>query len=245
MHFDLAVIFFIIAIIYSSVGFGGGSSYIAVLSLYGIAFKEMRLIALICNIIVVTGGTIAFIRHGQIPWKKVWPLVVASVPLAFIGAKLKLHENTFFVLLGLSLIVAAILLWFKGPALRNEQTNAPLKQAAIGGGIGFLSGMVGIGGGIFLSPVLNLSGWGTSKQIAGTASVFILVNSIAGIAGQLSEPVVIDYQMLTLLSIAVLVGGLIGSNVGIVKFNLMMIRRVTAVVVFIAAVEILNKHLLH
>jgi uncharacterized membrane protein YfcA len=243
VYIELAVIFFLIAMIYSSVGFGGGSSYLAILTLFGIPFEEMRLVALVCNIIVVTGGMIAFMRHKQIQWKKVWPLVITSIPLAFFGAKLKLHEDTFFIILGVSLIIAAMLLWIKSPAVKSEQKVSYYKQPAIGGAVGFLSGLVGIGGGIFLSPILNLTAWGTAKQIAGTASVFILVNSLAGIAGQLSNAPSVNYQMLFILALAVLLGGQIGSNVGIVKFNLLVVRRVTALVVLVAGAEVLYKHL--
>src|SRR6185295_3980219 len=112
-HLEILVFFFVIAFIYASVGFGGGSSYLAVLALYALPFNEMRLIALICNIIVVTGGTIIFVKNKQVNWKKILPLALVSVPMAFWGATLKLNQDTFFVILGCSLIVAAILLWIK------------------------------------------------------------------------------------------------------------------------------------
>src|SRR5450432_1320553 len=112
-HLEILLFFFIIAFIYASVGFGGGSSYLAILALYEFPFKEMRLIALVCNIIVVTGGTIIFIRNGQVNWKKILPLALISVPLAFLGATVKLSQDTFFVILGFSLIIAAVLLWIK------------------------------------------------------------------------------------------------------------------------------------
>src|SRR5579862_4630644 len=112
-HLEILLFFFIIAFIYASVGFGGGSSYLAILALYALPFKEMRLIALICNIIVVTGGTIIFISHKQVNWKKILPLALVSVPMAFLGATIKLNQDTFFIILGFSLIVAAVLLWIK------------------------------------------------------------------------------------------------------------------------------------
>src|ERR1700712_1627765 len=104
-HFELLLFFFVIACIYASVGFGGGSSYLAILALYALPFKEMRLIALICNIIVVTGGTIIFIKNKQVNWKKILPLALISVPMAFLGATLKISQNTFFIILGCSLII--------------------------------------------------------------------------------------------------------------------------------------------
>ena len=191
-HYEIIFFFLIIAFVYASVGFGGGSSYLAILALYALPFKEIRLIALLCNIIVVTGGTIIFIRNKQTDWKKIIPVVLISVPLAFAGARLKISQDTFFIILGCSLLVAAILLWIKTKPTMAETVNPDgkyhyIQDGFLGGAIGFLSGMVGIGGGIFLSPLLNLLKWDTAKKIAATASVFILANSISGIAGQLSS----------------------------------------------------------
>src|ERR1019366_10660578 len=191
-HPEILLFFFMIAFIYASVGFGGGSSYLAILALYALPFKEMRLIALICNIIVVTGGTIIFIKNKQVNRKKILPLALISVPMAFLGARIKLSQDTFFIILGCSLIVAAVLLWIKTRNITLEDVNAVtkntyVKDGLLGGSIGLLSGMVGIGGGIFFSPFFNLLKWDTPKKIAATASVFILVNSIGGIAGQLTN----------------------------------------------------------
>jgi uncharacterized membrane protein YfcA len=248
-HLEILIFFFVIAFIYSSVGFGGGSSYLAILALYALPFKEMRLIALICNIIVVTGGTIIFIKNKQVTWKKILPLALASVPMAFLGATVQLSQDTFFVILGCTLIVAAVLLWIK--TRRNNAENiiptgkeSYIKDSLTGGAIGFLSGMVGIGGGIFLSPYLNLIKWDTAKRIAATASVFILVNSVAGIAGQLTNlPTDFNYKRIVLLCVAVFLGGQLGSRMGAIKFNPLVIRRVTAILVFVAGVEVLIKHL--
>ena len=247
-HWEVIFFFLVISFVYASVGFGGGSSYLAVLTFYSFPFYEMKLTALICNIIVVTGGTIIFIKHKQVNWKKVIPLVMASVPLAFLGARLKLSEHTFFIILGCCLVVAAILLWIQTGRIQEEEnranTNNYAVDASIGGGIGFLSGMVGIGGGIFLSPVLNLMKWDTPKKIAATASFFILVNSVSGIAGQLSvSPGDTNYTHIALLATAVLIGGQAGARMGIKKFDPLVIRRVTALVVFVAGIEVLHKHM--
>lgn len=245
-HPELLFFFAIVAFIYASVGFGGGSSYLAILVFYALPFKETRLIALVCNIIVVTGGTIVFIRHKQVDWRKIIPVVAAGVILAFLGARMKLSQDTFFVLLGFSLVIASILLWVKtktNAAIFKTKTSF-VRDAALGGSIGFLSGMVGIGGGIFLSPILNLLNWDQPKKIAATASVFILVNSISGIAGQLSQFTPnIDYTRVVLLGIAVLIGGQLGSRIGVIKFNQMVVKRTTAILVFAAGVEVLVKHL--
>ncbi len=247
-HWELLFFFVIIAFIYSSVGFGGGSSYLALLALYALPFKEMRLIALLCNVIVVTGGVYIYVKNEQVNWKKIIPFVVLSVPMAYLGAIVRISQDTFFVILGCSLVIAAVLLWIKtSPAavaeLKEPKKNAFLKNGALGGSIGFLSGMVGIGGGIFLSPVLNLMKWDMPKKIAATASVFILVNSLSGIAGQLTGlPEDINYTRIVLLCLAVLIGGQAGSRMS-VKFNPLIIRRMTAVLVFCAGVNVLFKHL--
>jgi uncharacterized membrane protein YfcA len=248
-HVEILLFFFLIAFTYASVGFGGGSSYLAILALYALPFKEMRLIALICNIIVVTGGTIIFIKNRQVNWKKILPLALVSVPMAFLGATLKISQDTFFVILGCSLIVASVLLWIKTKKgdVENIDTSGKenyIKDGIIGGAIGFLSGMVGIGGGIFLSPLLNLMKWDTAKKIAATASIFIFVNSVAGIAGQLSAfRDDFNYTRIILLCIAVFVGGQLGSRIGVIKFNPLVIRRLTAILVFAAGIEVLYKHL--
>lgn len=245
-HWELILFFAVIAFVYASVGFGGGSSYLAVLALYALPFHEIRLTALICNIIVVTGGTIIFIRSRQVNWRKILPLAIASIPMAYIGARLKISQNTFFIILGLSLLAAAVLLWVKTRrADFDDIDDKPsfIKDALLGGLIGFLSGMVGIGGGIFLSPLLNLMKWDTPKKIAATASVFILVNSVSGIAGQVSNLTPdIKYSRILILCVAVFIGGQIGSRMGAVKFNQLVVKRMTALLVFFAGCEVLVKH---
>ena len=247
-HWELLFFFLVIAFVYASVGFGGGSSYLAILALYAIPFKELRLIALLCNIIVVTGGIYIYVKNDQVNWKRALPLILISVPMAYIGAILPINQNTFFIILGCSLTVTAVLLWIKtNPATisdtKKSQTNEIFKNSMLGGTIGFLSGMVGIGGGIFLSPILNLMKWDVPKKVAATASLFILVNSISGVAGQLKNPPEhINYLQIVLLCLAVFVGGQIGSRMSI-KFNPLVIRRMTAALVFYAGAEVLFKHL--
>ncbi|MEY4904752.1 MAG: hypothetical protein RLZZ292_2567 [Bacteroidota bacterium] len=255
-HYELLLFFFAIAAIYASVGFGGGSSYIAVLALYGLGVKEVKLTALICNIIVVSGGLWLFVQHQQLNWRKSLPWVIASVPMTFLGATMKISEHVYFILLGCTLIIAGILLWLDNRAqdasiantIDNQQStnnNSTLFYSLLGGGsIGLLSGMVGLGGGVFLSPILNLRHWDTSKRIAATASLFIFANSIAGIAGQYStRPDTLNYMQILCLGGAVLFGGQLGSRWSIYQFNLLTIKRLTALLVLFAAGEILWKHL--
>jgi hypothetical protein len=239
----LAFLFAAIAFIYASVGFGGGSSYLALLAVAGLPYSDIRLTALLCNILVVAGSVWLYVRGGQLNFRKVFPLVVASVPLAFCGGAMRIGEAAFFKLLGVSLLAASLLLWIQ-PYKETEnpppKPSKPFRDGFLGGCIGYLSGMVGIGGGIFLSPLLHLFHWDTARKIAATASAFILVNSIAGIAGQLtqltSQP---DWVRTGLLGIAVVAGGQAGARLSIKLFEPLLIRRLTAVLVFIAGVEVL------
>lgn len=248
MHWEIFLFFLIIAFVYSSVGFGGGSSYLAVLAMYNLPYQEIRLTALICNVIVVIGGVYIYIKNKQIDWKKAIPITLVSVPMAYLGAVLKISQETFFLILGITLVIAALLLWMKTEtanedfSVKDSGPSSLFRNSFLGGGIGFLSGLVGIGGGIFLSPLLNLLKWDTARKIAATSSVFILVNSISGIAGQLSKlSVDIDYFRILSLCLAVFIGGQIGSRMSL-KWNPMIIKRMTAVLVLVAGINVLIKY---
>ncbi len=159
---ELIILFFIIAAVYASAGFGGGSSYLAIMSLYGLQQNVMRPTSLICNIVVVIGGIYILWKGNFLNLKKIIPLSIASIPLAFIGGRIPLKDSTFFILLGISLVIAALLMFFQRYfTVTNSQepsTKYQIQKGTIlGGSIGFLSGMVGIGGGIFLSPLPILS----------------------------------------------------------------------------------------
>ena len=246
---ELIIYFFLIALIYSSVGFGGGSSYLALLAFYALPFKEIRLIALLCNIIVVSGGTILFIRQKSVNWRKIIPVIAISIPLSYVGARLKISEQFFFILLGSTLLIASIFLWvdtarWKQNAFNEKEKNNWIQNGFLGGTIGFISGMVGIGGGIFLSPLLNILKWDKPKKIAAAATIFILANSLAGIGGQLSNwSGLPDIYQIGFLCLAVFLGGQIGSRIGIKWLPQLAVRRITAVLVFVAGVEVLIKHI--
>lgn len=207
----------------------------------------LRSTALICNIIVAGSGTYVFVREGYLDIKKAIPIIGCSIPLAFIGGFLPLSRSIIFISLGLSLGVAAILLWTK----KVQKEKSLIKQStasagALGGSIGFLSGVVGIGGGIFLSPILNLINWSSAKKIAGMASFFIVVNSVAGLLGQwLQNPPHAHLMQTWPLFLSVLFGGLLGTRFAAVKFNNMTIRKTTAILIMIASLKILNDHLFH
>lgn len=250
-HWELLIFFFGIAVLYSSVGFGGGSSYLAILALYGIEYRLLRATALLCNITVVSGGTYIFYKKGYLKWRKMLPLVLVSVPMAYIGGSLRITQTTFFILLSFALIFAAFLMLiqsFKTNEVEKKSTNNSssnmLFNAGIGGSIGFLSGMVGIGGGIFLAPVLHLLKWDGAKTIAATASFFILVNSISGLLGQMTHPDFhLNWQFAGMLMVAVFVGGQVGSRLGAVWFSPNWVRRMTAVLILFVGLRILFKYL--
>jgi len=246
-YWEIIGLFFVVAILYASVGFGGGSSYLAILALTSLSFIQFRAIALLCNIIVVTGGTIMYLKNGYFNWKKIIPLTLMSVPLAFLGGYLKISQTFFLILLGITLLTAAILMWIsKYLGDSSVKTNSVLKNSSLGGFIGFISGMVGIGGGIFLSPLLHLTHWDTPKKIAATASFFILVNSIAGLFGQYlahhnSPDFSFDINLAVILMVTVFIGGQIGSRLSISKFSPLVIKRMTAVLIALVGLRILWK----
>ncbi|MDA8745108.1 sulfite exporter TauE/SafE family protein [Rubripirellula amarantea] len=237
----LVVLFFAVGAIYSAAGFGGGSSYLAILSYALTNFSEMRTLALVCNLVVVTGSVWLFWKQGHVIAKRVIPLVAISVPASFLAAQMRFSQATFFGLLGATLVTASLAMLIQPKRTdHNRRVASWWDEAAIGGGIGFLSGLVGIGGGIFLSPMLHLLRWDTAKRIAATASVFILVNSLAGLAGLLvSDQFQIgDVNRLWLL-VAVLGGGQLGVRFCLSQVAATRIHSLTAVLVMIAGVRIL------
>lgn len=246
-HFEIILFFFFIALLYSSVGFGGGSSYLAVLALYGLDYNLLRITALLCNIIVVSGGVYWFWKRGHLKWKKIIPLVAMSVPLAFVGGRMQLTEEFFFILLGIALCLSGLMVFLIKTKSDTEEASTSrygqTANAGLGGGIGLLSGMVGIGGGIFLAPVLHLMKWDKAKVIAATASFFILVNSMAGISGQLSRGIPdLNWRLIGFLLIAVFIGGQIGSRIGTGFLTNLIVRRLTAVLIFAVGLRILFKY---
>lgn len=240
-------LFFLVAVLYSSVGFGGGSSYLAVLALTGVAYTQIRSTALLCNIVVVSSNVLFYINKKEYNWKKVIPLVFFSVPLAFLGGLLKINQTFFFVLLGITLLFAAITMWLSKQLKTSKQLKnnySIYKNLSFGGVIGFISGLVGIGGGIFLAPILHLSNWDTSKKIAATASFFILVNSIAGLIGQYSNPnFFIDWNLTSILLVTVLIGGQIGSRMSNKLLNAIQLKKATAILIAFVSIRILIKYL--
>lgn len=246
-NWHIIALFFSVAILYSSVGFGGGSSYLAILALTGIAFTQIRATALLCNIVVVSGNVLLFIHQKKMDWKKIIPLILFSIPFAFLGGKLKINQNFFFILLGFTLLFAAITMWISKRIISSDEkviNQKPLRNASFGGIIGFISGMVGIGGGIFLAPLLHLTNWDTPKKIAATASLFIFVNSFAGLAGQYSNPdFFINWNLTSLLLITVFIGGQIGCRMSNNYFTPIQLKKATAILIAFVSLRILWKYL--
>lgn len=246
---ELCILFFIVALAYSAAGFGGGSSYLAILSLslWAVDFQLMKSTALLCNVAVVVGGVYHFYKSGHLPMKKAWQLSLVSVPLAFIGSYLPMKQATFFLLLGIALTLAALLMCYRlffekdEPVIPANKGNGVV-YGIIGGAIGLLSGMTGIGGGIYLSPVLRLGKYDTAKNIAGLSSFFILVNSIAGLAGQAAKhAIVFDVKFAGPLLLAVIAGGQLGSRVSAKVLKPKWVAGATAVLILYAGIQMLLK----
>ena len=236
----LTIFFFITAIFYSSIGFGGGSTYLALLLIWDIPFYIFPIIALICNIIVVTGNSINFLRTKNINLNLLTPYLIGSVPFAFFGASISINKNLFEILLFLILLIAGIFLLLESKSFNKDQIVirqvSKVISVLIGSIIGFISGLVGIGGGIFLSPILFLLKAGYPKHITSTASLFILINSIFGVAGQLTKDIVLDeFLNYWPLFLAVLIGGQTGSFLNI-KFlsNKVLAIMTSFLVIFVA-----------
>lgn len=243
----LGVGFFIVATLYSSVGFGGGSSYLALLALILIDFFTLRSIALICNIVVVSSSCFTYYKKGLFDFKKFLPFVITSIPLSYLGASVKLTEVVFFLILGLSLVLAAIALITQTKLHQNKDINpknySVILLYALGGGIGFLAGMVGIGGGIFLAPILLFLRWEKPIFVASLVSFFILVNSISGLSGLIVNNTFQAPLIQTVILMAIVfTGGKLGNYLTFRKFNQKNIQLLTAVLVLFVGFRLLNKY---
>ncbi|MDA9210200.1 sulfite exporter TauE/SafE family protein, partial [bacterium] len=211
----LSIFFLITSILYSSVGFGGGSTYLALMLIWEIPFFIIPILALCCNIIVVSGNSINYVRSGNFNLKLLFPYLLGSIPFAFFGASISISKELFEITLFVILSIAGIFLLIESKSFNNDQIKLnsipKVVSILIGSIIGFISGIVGIGGGIFLSPILFLIKAGYPKHIATTASLFILINSIFGVAGQLTKDIVFDeFLNYWPLFLCVLTGGQIG-----------------------------------
>ena len=238
----LSILFFVTALIYSSIGFGGGSTYLALLLIWGVPYTIFPIIALVCNIIVVSGNSINFLRTKNINLNLLAPYLIGSVPFAFFGASVSIDKDLFEILLFLILLIAGIFLLLESKSFTKDQIKIKkipkLISIIIGSIIGFISGLVGIGGGIFLSPILFLLKAGYPRHITSTASLFILINSIFGIAGQLTKDIVLhEFLNYWPLFVAVLIGGQIGSFLNIKFLSHKVLALITSFLVIFVAIR--------
>mgnify|MGYP001458037996 CR=1 FL=1 len=238
----LSILFFITAILYSSVGFGGGSTYLALLLVWDIPFYIFPVIALMCNIIVVSGNCYNYIKAGNHNFKLLVPFLIGSIPMAFIGGTLEISKNTFEILLFLVLSIAGVLLLINNKSYQEDsfkiKKSNPFFFILIGSILGFISGVVGIGGGIFLSPILFLLKSEKPKNIATSASIFILINSISGILGQFTKELIINEIIIYLpLFFSVLIGGLIGNYLNLKILNGRILAIITSLLVIFVSIR--------
>jgi uncharacterized membrane protein YfcA len=231
------------AALYSSVGHAGASGYIAAMALFAIAPAVMKPTALTLNILVATIATVRFYRAGYFSWRILLPFALSSIPFAFIGGALTLPGKDYQRIVGLALLFASYMLWARAKAhtaaTAAEVKPVPLLLALVlGAGIGLLSGLTGVGGGIFLSPLVLLLGWAETRQMSGVAAAFILVNSIAGLAGHLASMQNLPGSIY-MWGIAAVAGGVVGSELGRRRLATVTLRRLLAVVLVIAGVKML------
>lgn len=229
---------FLVAVLYSSVGHGGASGYLAVMAFLAVAPGITRPTALILNVLVSTIALIQFSRRGHFSWRLFWPFAVASIPFAYIGGRIDLPTDIYKAVLGVVLILTAVRLSL------NIKSDGEIKEPnlvaalAIGAAIGLVSGLVGVGGGIFLTPVLLLMKWSEARVAAGVSALFILVNSAAGLAGVFEKALELPTYVMPWLAAAV-VGGMIGSTLGAKRFDSLTLRRLLAVVLVVAGAKLI------
>jgi len=238
----LAILFLITAILYSSVGFGGGSTYLALLLIWGVPYLMFPVIALSCNIIVVSGNCYNYIRAGNLNLRLLIPYLIGSIPMAYVGGSLPIDKRLFEILLFLVLAAAGILLLSNFKFYDDKEENyrkIPIALSIlIGAALGFFSGVVGIGGGIFLSPILFLVRAGRPKHIVTVASLFILINSISGIIGQLTKnDVLTEVQNYWYLLATVLIGGQVGNFLNLKIFPTRVLAMLTGILVIFVAIR--------
>jgi uncharacterized membrane protein YfcA len=238
----LSIFFFITAILYSSVGFGGGSTYLALMLIWELPYYIIPILALLCNIIVVSGNSINYLRSGNINLRLLIPYLIGSIPFAFFGASISIEKNLFEILLFFVLAIAGVFLFIESKTLNSDKFEikkvSKILSILIGSIIGFVSGIVGIGGGIFLSPILFLMKAGYPKHIAATASLFILINSIFGVTGQLTKNIVFDeFLNFWPLFLCVLIGGQIGNYLNIKFLSNKTLALITSLLVIFVAIR--------
>jgi uncharacterized protein len=235
----LPVLIFIAALLYASVGHAGASGYLAAMALMGVAPEVMKPSALVLNLLVSSIGTVAFARAGAFSWRLFWPFALGAIPLAYFGGAARPDAGWYKPLVGIVLLLAAVRLLVGKLADKENPEPPPVwLSVLLGAGIGFLAGLTGTGGGIFLTPLLLLMGWARAKEAAGTSVAFILVNSLAGLAGKPSSLAHLPAN-LWLWAIAAVAGGSLGAMLGSKRLPPPSLRRLLALVLLIAAAKLL------
>ncbi len=234
----LSILIFAAGLLYSSVGHAGASGYLAAMALFGLAPQVMKPAALVLNILVAAIAAVQFYRAGSFSWSIFWPFAMSSIPFAFIGGALSIPGSTYKQVVGIVLLFAAYRLFrYRQAAITDITKPVPLPAAVIfGAGIGLLSGAVGVGGGIFLSPLLLFMGWAGTKQTAGISAAFILVNSLAGIMGHLASVKFLPDDIET-MAFAAVAGGVIGSHLGSHRFANPTLYSLLAIVLVVAGLK--------
>jgi Predicted permeases len=240
--FALAALFFLVGLLHASVGQGGASGYLAILSLFGLAPAIVSTSALLLNVLVAGTAFVTFYRAGHFSWRLTWPFVLTSVPAALVGGLIPVTAEVYRLLLGGVLAYAGLrLMLHSRHGQRVEHYQSPALRIALptGAGIGLLSGIVGVGGGIFLSPLMILLRWADAKNTAATSAAFIVINSIAGLSGRLIAGRFVVGDLLPLM-LAAFAGGLVGAYLGAHRFNSSLLRRVLGVVLLVAALRLIQ-----
>jgi uncharacterized membrane protein YfcA len=237
----IGIYFFFIALLYSTVGHAGASGYLATMALLSFPPPAMKPTALVLNIIVALVTTIRFARAGYFSWRLFWPFALASVPLAYLGGGMQVGATIYKILVGIALVLAALHLVLRSKVAPDDpgQTDYPGIGAslAVGGGLGFLSGLTGVGGGIFLSPVLIILRWAGLRRTAAVAAAFILLNSLSGLMGYLHKGGAFP-EHIAFWSVAVVSGGYIGSTLGATKFNSPVLRVLLGIMLGMAGMKL-------
>ena len=239
MSLTFLLLLFIVALLYASVGHGGASGYLALMAIYGFAPEVMKPTALILNLFVSLTSFILFYKGGHFKWKLFLPFALASIPLSFLGGTIALDAHIYKKVLGIILLFPVARFFLYPNTDDKDLTTANLAVSlVVGASIGFLSGLIGIGGGIILSPILLLLNWTNQKQTAAISALFIFVNSLSGLAGQISHGIHIQPQMLSFVAVA-FAGGIVGSWLGSLKFNQQVLKYTLAVVLLMASVKLI------
>jgi uncharacterized membrane protein YfcA len=235
----IALLILAAALLYSSVGHAGASGYLAVMALFAVAPAVMRPTALVLNILVSIIATTKFYRAGRFSWSLFWPFAVTSIPAAFIGGHITLATHTYKTLVGTVLLYAAVRMFLTARSQQDRAHAPPLVVPLIcGAAIGLLSGLTGVGGGIFLTPLLLLMGWAETRQAAGVSAPFILVNSIAGLMGQIAIVANVP-GIIALWALAAGMGGFVGAEYGSRRLATPIMRRLLSAVLVVAGVKMI------